>query len=42
MNAREQAAQQLQKDWYENPRWRGIKRGYTADDVIRLRGSLQP
>ena len=42
MNAREQAAQQLQKDWSENPRWRGIKRGYTAEDVIRLRGSLQP
>ncbi|MGA1097196.1 MAG: isocitrate lyase, partial [Burkholderiaceae bacterium] len=42
MNAREQAAQQLQKDWSENPRWRGIKRGYTAEDVIRLRGSMQP
>ncbi|MFZ9758873.1 MAG: isocitrate lyase, partial [Burkholderiaceae bacterium] len=42
MNAREQAAQQLQKDWSENPRWRGIKRGYTAEDVVRLRGSMQP
>ncbi len=42
MNTREQEAQKLQKDWTENPRWRGIKRGYSAEDVIRLRGSLQP
>jgi isocitrate lyase len=34
-------AQRLQKDWNENPRWKGIKRGYTADDVVRLRGSVQ-
>lgn len=30
----------LEKDWAENPRWAGIKRGYTAADVIRLRGSI--
>jgi isocitrate lyase len=30
----------LEKDWAENPRWAGIKRGYTAADVIRLRGSV--
>jgi isocitrate lyase len=42
MATRELEAQKLQKDWSENPRWRGIKRGYTADDVVRLRGSLQP
>ncbi|MEY4014009.1 MAG: isocitrate lyase [Pseudomonadota bacterium] len=40
MTTREQEAQKLQKDWAENPRWRGIKRGYTAEEVIRLRGSL--
>ena len=34
-------AARLKKDWAENPRWKGIKRGYTAEDVIRLRGSLQ-
>jgi isocitrate lyase len=39
---RKSAAQRLQKEWNENPRWNGIKRGYTADDVVRLRGSLQP
>ncbi len=42
MATRQAQAQQLQKDWAENPRWRGIKRGYTADDVVRLRGSVQP
>ncbi len=31
----------LEKDWAENPRWKGIKRSYTAADVVRLRGSLQ-
>jgi isocitrate lyase len=29
------------KDWAENPRWRGVKRGYSAEDVLRLRGSVQ-
>jgi isocitrate lyase len=42
MTARKLEAQRLQKDWNENSRWKGIKRGYTADDVVRLRGSLQP
>jgi isocitrate lyase len=40
MSARELEAQRLQKEWSEQPRWRGIKRGYSADDVIRLRGSI--
>jgi 2-methylisocitrate lyase-like PEP mutase family enzyme len=30
----------LQKDWTENSRWQGIKRDYSAEDVIRLRGSI--
>ena len=33
-------AARLKKDWAENPRWKGIKRGYTAEDVVRLRGSI--
>ncbi|HQR55792.1 MAG TPA: isocitrate lyase, partial [Burkholderiaceae bacterium] len=41
MTARELEAQRLQKEWNENPRWKGIKRGYTAEDVVRLRGSVQ-
>jgi isocitrate lyase len=30
----------IEKDWAENPRWRGVKRPYGANDVLRLRGSL--
>ncbi len=39
--ARDQQIAALEKDWAHNPRWRGIKRGYSAADVVRLRGSLQ-
>ncbi len=38
---REQQIAQLEKDWAENPRWKGIRRGYSAADVVKLRGSLQ-
>ena len=31
----------LRREWAENPRWRGIARPYSADDVLRLRGSKQ-
>jgi isocitrate lyase len=37
---RQQQIAQLEKDWAENPRWKGIKRGYSAADVVKLRGSL--
>ena len=37
---REQQAAALEKDWAENPRWKGIKRGYSGADVVRLRGSV--
>ena len=37
---REQQAAALEKDWASNPRWKGVKRSYTAADVVRLRGSL--
>jgi isocitrate lyase len=33
-------AARLRKDWAESPRWKGVERGYTAEDVVRLRGSL--
>jgi len=42
MSSRELEAQKLQKEWSDSARWRGIKRGYTAEDVVRLRGSLTP
>ncbi len=34
-------ATDLRRDWATNPRWRGTERTYTADDVVRLRGSVQ-
>jgi isocitrate lyase len=40
MSGRELEVAQLKKDWEHNERWNGVKRGYTADDVHRLRGSL--
>lgn len=30
----------LQQEWSHNSRWNGIKRNYTASDVIQLRGSI--
>ncbi|HEX7440158.1 MAG TPA: isocitrate lyase [Caldimonas sp.] len=38
---REQQIAALDKDWSENPRWKGIRRTYSAADVVRLRGSVQ-
>ncbi len=37
---RQQEAAQLQQQWNEDPRWKGVKRTYSAEDVIRLRGSF--
>ncbi len=41
MATREQQIQALAKDWAENPRWKGVKRNYSAEDVVNLRGSVQ-
>ncbi|WP_219464309.1 isocitrate lyase [Nonomuraea rhizosphaerae] len=35
------AAEQLQDEWDNDPRWAGVERTYSAEDVIRLRGSVQ-
>jgi len=32
--------QQLENDWATNPRWKGITRTYSPDEVIKLRGSI--
>ncbi|HQZ79070.1 MAG TPA: isocitrate lyase [Steroidobacteraceae bacterium] len=34
------SAADLTRDWQDNPRWKGIRRGYTAADVVRLRGTV--
>ncbi|WP_267225404.1 isocitrate lyase [Dyella silvae] len=33
-------AEQIALDWTNNPRWTGIQRNYSADDVARLRGTV--
>lgn len=38
--SREQQIAELENDWANNPRWKGVKRPYSAEDVVRLRGSL--
>ena len=35
-------ADKLAKEWDLHPRWRGIQRDYTAEDVVRLRPSVLP
>ena len=31
----------LRNEWATSPRWAGIRRSYSAEDVVRLRGSVQ-
>ena len=38
--SRETEAEKLKQEWANDSRWNNIKRGYTAEDVVRLRGSL--
>ena len=40
MNKQEQI-QNLEKEWLESPRWNGIKRPYSAEKVLKLRGSYK-
>ncbi|MGI5291599.1 isocitrate lyase [Nonomuraea polychroma] len=35
------AAEQLRDEWENDPRWAGVERTYSAEDVVRLRGSVQ-
>jgi len=32
---------ELKQEWAKNPRWRGVMRPYSAEEVVRLRGSVQ-
>jgi isocitrate lyase len=36
-----QEAEDLERRWARDPRWAGVARPYTAEEVIRLRGSLE-
>ena len=33
-------ADELRRHWSDSPRWRGVQRGYQAEDVVRLRGTI--
>lgn len=35
------AADRLRRQWETDPRWKGIERRYSAEEVVRLRGSIQ-
>jgi isocitrate lyase len=38
----QEQVRQLEAQWGDDERWAGIQRTYTADEVVRLRGSLVP
>jgi isocitrate lyase len=41
MATRQERVDALKKDWAENLRWTGIKRPYTAEDVVGISGSVE-
>lgn len=41
MATRQERIDKLKKDWAENPRWNGITRPYTAEEVVSISGSVE-
>ena len=41
MTDRQQQIKMLEEAWATEPRWQGIERTYSAEDVVNLRGSVQ-
>ncbi|WP_095505782.1 isocitrate lyase [Paraferrimonas sedimenticola] len=39
---RKQQIEALKLDWENNPRWNGVRRPYSAEEVVNLRGSIVP
>lgn len=39
--SRQEEAKQLKEAWEKESRWQGIERPYSAEDVLKLRGSIQ-
>ena len=37
----EPEATRLAEEWKNDPRWEGVQRDYTAEEVVRLRGSIR-
>ena len=40
MNKRKELIEKYEKNWAENPRWNGILRPYSAEEVVNLKGSI--
>ncbi|MBS0003476.1 MAG: isocitrate lyase [Thioalkalivibrio sp.] len=40
--SRQEQVRALEQEWSEDPRWRDVRRGYSAEDVVRLRGTVRP
>ena len=40
MQSRSEYVKMLNESWSNDPRWSGIKRGYSAEDVVKLKGSV--
>ncbi|MGE5569333.1 MAG: isocitrate lyase [Rhodospirillales bacterium] len=40
MTSNQSAVESLRWAWENDPRWKGIRRPYSAEDVVRLRGSI--
>ena len=38
--SKQRSANEIQCSWASDPRWQGVQRGHTAEDVVRLRGSV--
>jgi isocitrate lyase len=36
MKTRQEQIQALEQDWLTNPRWNGVKRPYTAEEVLNF------
>jgi isocitrate lyase len=34
MKTKQEQIQEIEKDWLQNPRWNGVKRPYSAEEVL--------
>ncbi|NEM98547.1 isocitrate lyase [Pontibacter burrus] len=41
MTTKKDRIRNIETDWIENPRWAGIRRPYSAEEVVKLQGSVQ-
>ena len=37
---RQDQIEKLESEWADSPRWKGVQRDYSAEDVVKLRGSV--